>query len=291
MTATVILRRGNRASWLRLRSKGLGGTDASAVLGVSPYATQFDTWLMKTGRAPRIEATYPMRRGSFMESFLLAEYGRQTGAIMEKPPALLGHPDYPMIRASLDGLAHHRDRTVIVDAKAVSWRAREPWWDESLLAPDHVVVQMLIYLAVTGLDEAVLVADVAGDYTPVTVMRDPAWEAAALPLLADWWTTFVVGDTPPPADWERDTIPMLNRAWVVAEGEAAEASDLVAGAVHAYQSLRPAHAERGRTLDRLKVQVREGMRNAQHLNIAGERVASLDKRGALRIKEAKNADL
>jgi hypothetical protein len=39
---------------------------------------------------------------------------------------------------------------------------------------------------------------VAGDLTLVTIERDLDWEAAALPLLADWWTTFVVGDTPPP---------------------------------------------------------------------------------------------
>jgi putative phage-type endonuclease len=283
MTATVVLKRGNRASWLRLRSQGLGGTDVAAVLGVSPFASAFETWLSKTGRAADVNVTYPMRRGTFMESFLLAEYARETGAIVEKPPALLAHPDYPMIRASLDGLAHHRDRTVILDAKAVGWRGREPWWDDTMLAPDHVVVQMLTYLAVTGLDEAVLVADVAGDFTTVTVGRDVEWEAIALPMLAQWWADYVVADVPPPADWNRDTIPNLNRAFVPVPGTTVEASQAVAGAVHAWQALNPAHKARGATLDALRVQIREGMGTAQTLTIGGEKAASLDSRGVLRV--------
>jgi putative phage-type endonuclease len=291
MTATVILQRNNRSSWLRLRSQGLGGTDVAAVLGFDHWRTPLDVWLDKTGRGERTPSSYPMRRGSFMESFLLAEYGRATGAIIEKPPALLAHPDYPMVRASLDALAHHRDRTVILDAKAPTWRGRTDWWDEEKLCPDGYAVQMLTYLAVTGLDEAVLVADVAGDLTLVTIARDLAWEAAVLPLLADWWTTYVLGDMPPPADWERDTIPALNRAWVVADGESTEASAMVAAAVKVWQQLSPPHRERGRTLDQLKVQVREGMRNAQHLTIDGTRVASIDKRGGLRIKGAGNEDV
>jgi putative phage-type endonuclease len=283
VTATVILKRASRANWLRHRRDGLGGTDVSAVLGMSHFATQMDVWLSKTGRGDDVTESYPMRRGTYLEPFLLAEYGRQTGAIIEKPPALLAHPDYPFIRASLDGLAHHRDRTVILDSKAVGWRGREPWWDEEQLCPDGPAVQMLTYLAVTGLDEAVLVADVAGEFTTVTISRDLAWERAALPLLADWWTTHVVGDTPPPADWERDTIPALNRAWVVQPGESVEAAPMVAAAVNVWQQLSPAHKERGKTLDALRVQIREGMGTAQTLTIDGQKAAALDSRGVLRV--------
>jgi putative phage-type endonuclease len=283
MSATVILRRNTRSAWLRLRSQGLGGTDVAAVLGFDKWRTPLEVWLDKTGRGTHVEESYPMRRGTYMESFLLAEYGRQTGAIIEKPPALLAHPDYPFLRASLDGLAHHKDRTVILDAKAPTWRGRSDWWDEEKLCPDGYAVQMLTYLAVTGLDEAVLVADVAGDFTTVEISRDLAWEAAALPLLADWWTTHVIGDTPPPADWGRDTIPALNRAWVPVLGEAAEAAPMVAAAVKVWQQLSPAHKERGKTLDALRVQIREGMGTAQTLTIGGQKVASLDSRGVLRV--------
>lgn len=287
MTAKVVLQRNNRTSWLRLRSQGLGGTDVAAVLGFDKWRTPLDVWLDKTGRGERTPSSYPMRRGTHMEPFILAEYARQTGALMERPPALLAHPEYPWLRASLDGLAHHPDRTVIVDAKAPTWRGRSDWWDEEKLCPDGYAIQMLTYLAVTGLDEAVLVADVAGELTTVTIARDLDWEARALPLLERWWHEHVVADEPPAADWERDTIPALNRAWLVDSGTTLEASDALAGAVHAWQGLTPKAKSLKSLTDALRVQIREGMGTAQVLTIGGEKVASIDSRGVLRVTTQK----
>ena len=287
MTARVVLKEWRRGRWLRARGRGIGGTDAAAILGHHKWSTPLDVWLSKTGRAEPTPSSYPMARGNALEAFLLAEYGRQTGAIVERPPALLAHPDHPELVASLDGLAHHRDRTVVVDAKTVGHRGAGVWWDEERMCPDMYAVQMLHYLAVTGLEEAVLVADVAGDYTEVTISRDRAWEAAALPLLVRWWAEHVVADTPPPADWERDSIPALNRAWVPEPGTRIEASDAVAGAVQAWRALTPAHKERGKTLDALRVQIREGMGTAQVLTIGGAKAAALDSRGVLRVTQPK----
>ena len=288
MTARVVLKRASRAVWLKRRRGGLGGSDVAAVLGMSPYATQLDVWLDKTGRATSDVDTYPTRRGTFLEPYLLAEYARaHPDAWMHKPPALLAHPDYPMIQASLDGLADYPDRTVVVECKTAGWRAREPWWDEERLIPDHYAVQVLTYLAVTGMPEAHVVADVAGDFTEVTIMRDPEWEAAALGLLADWWQAHVVADVPPAADWERDTVAALNRAWATAPGESVEASAAAAGAVEAYRAL----SAKAKALDALtaalRVQVREHMRSAQVLTIGGEKAASIDSRGTLRFAKSK----
>lgn len=291
MSARVILQRNNRSSWLRLRSQGLGGTDVAAVLGFDKWRTPLDVWLDKTGRGDRTLSSYPMRRGTFMERFLLDEYARRNApAILDKPPALLAHPDLPILRASLDGLAHHPDRTVILDAKAPTWRGRADWWDDEKACPDSYAIQMLVYLAVTGLDEAVLVADVAGEYREVRVDRNPDWEAAALPLLDRWWAEHVVADQPPPVDWQRDSIPALNRTWATEPGTAVEASDAVAGAVEACRVMSDKAATFKRLTDALRVQIREGMGTAQVLTIGGEKAASLDSRGILRVTKQKGEE-
>jgi len=290
MTARVLLQKASRAQWLRARGRGIGGTDAAAILGHHKWSTPLDVWLSKTGRAEPTPSSYPMARGNALEAFLLAEYGRQTGAIIERPPALLAHPDHPELVASLDGLAHHRDRTVVVDAKTVGHRGAGVWWDEERMCPDMYAVQMLHYLAVTGLEEAVLVADVAGDYTEVAIARDRAWEAAALPLLVRWWAEHVVADTPPPADWERDSIPALNRAWVTEPGETVEADLSTAAAVHACVDRARIEAQVKRDKDSLRVLIRERMGTAQVLTIGGEKAAALDSRGVLRVKEPRVGD-
>ena len=37
-------------AWLNHRATGVGGSDMSAILGISHYATPLDNWLSKTGR-------------------------------------------------------------------------------------------------------------------------------------------------------------------------------------------------------------------------------------------------
>ena len=42
----------SRENWLKYRQAGLGGSDASAVLGVSKYKSALRCWLDKTEQAP-----------------------------------------------------------------------------------------------------------------------------------------------------------------------------------------------------------------------------------------------
>lgn len=287
MTATVVLDRASRARWLARRRKGIGASDVAVILGYSQYRTPFDLWLDKTGRSNEFADSYPMARGRHMEPFLLEEYGRRTGAWIERPPMLLAHPDHPELLASLDGLAHHPDRTVVTEAKTAGWRSREAWWDEERMAPDAYCVQALYQLAVTGIDEAVLVADVAGEFTTVTIMRDEAWEAVCLPMLAQWWADHVVADEPPAPDYERDTIAALNRAWVPVPGTAVEATPATAGALVAARKLQAKVTERKALIEALRVQVRAGMGTAQTLTIDGHKAAYLDARGTLLIANQK----
>ena len=42
-------------TWLEYRRKGIGGSDAAAVLGVSPYKTARDVYFEKLGRKPDVE--------------------------------------------------------------------------------------------------------------------------------------------------------------------------------------------------------------------------------------------
>ena len=41
----------NRQEWLKARSGRIGGSDASAVIGLNPYLNNVDLWRIKTGQA------------------------------------------------------------------------------------------------------------------------------------------------------------------------------------------------------------------------------------------------
>ena len=39
-----------REDWLEMRKSGIGGSDAAAAVGLSPYQSMLELWLTKTGR-------------------------------------------------------------------------------------------------------------------------------------------------------------------------------------------------------------------------------------------------
>ena len=40
----------NRQQWLDVRKQGIGSSDAAAAVGLNPYQSQLELWMIKTGR-------------------------------------------------------------------------------------------------------------------------------------------------------------------------------------------------------------------------------------------------
>ena len=60
MEGTVTVQE-QRESWLKERRSGIGGSDAAAILGVSPWRTALDVYSDKRGISPlNTEPTSPM---------------------------------------------------------------------------------------------------------------------------------------------------------------------------------------------------------------------------------------
>jgi len=281
MHAVTVLKSASRSRWLARRRKGITATDAPALLGLTAqWRTPLAVWLEKVRPDEDRTPTYPMRRGRAMESVLADEWARSTGAEVVRPPLLLAHPEHPLLLASVDRFAHYPDGVVaVLELKTASdWRE----WADGVI-PDAYAVQVLWQLMVTGLDEGVIFADVAGRLETRSIQRDREWEAQVIPRMLAWWDDRVIAQTPPPLDPYRDYV-LLNRVWEPVPGETVEATDAVMGAVQAYAGL----TERAKTLDRLCTQLKTDIR--AHMGTAsvltspeGLKVASLTKSGALRV--------
>jgi predicted phage-related endonuclease len=156
----------------------------------------------------------------------------------------------------------------------------QEWADGAI--PDLYSAQALVQLEVTGLDEAVFFADVAGKLEIRHIKRDRAWGREAIDYALTWWDDYVVTGTPPPLDEVRD-YPNLNRVWQPEPGTEIEATDAVMGAVKAYHALRERAKEREKTMTGLKTQIRAHMGTATILRDpqTWAKAASIDSRGAL----------
>ena len=61
MNRPNIIKPNDRAEWLELRKGGIGASEVSAVVGISPWDTPFSLWLRKSGQIPPQEETIAMK--------------------------------------------------------------------------------------------------------------------------------------------------------------------------------------------------------------------------------------
>ena len=89
----------SRDDWLAVRKNGIGSSDASAAVGLNPYQSQLELWLVKTGRdagLPKIDPndeTSPMYWGTLLEPIVAAHYTKVSGNRVRRINAVLQHPD------------------------------------------------------------------------------------------------------------------------------------------------------------------------------------------------------
>ena len=165
----VMLELGSRDEWLQARGKRIGGSEASAVVGLNPYMSNTDLWSIKTGRreAEDISDKPYVRYGHDAEP-LLRDLFR-----LDFPDYKVGYVDnnlfinsrYPWAHASLDGwLQDPEGRTGILEIKTteiLQSMQKEKWKDR---IPDNYYLQVLHYMMVMEADFACLKAQLKYDY-------------------------------------------------------------------------------------------------------------------------------
>lgn len=192
-----------RADWLEVRKTGIGGSDAAAAVGLSPYKSQLELWLEKTGRDADLpkpdpnDTAEPVYWGTLLEPIVAAAYTKQTGNRVRKVNAVLQHPGIPFMLANLDREVLGVSGVQILECKtAGEFGAR--LWSEGV--PEYVQLQVQHQLAVTGKQAADVAVLICGQKLEVhRIQRDDELIARLIPLEAQFWE-YVTSDTPPPAD-------------------------------------------------------------------------------------------
>lgn len=139
--------------WLDARH-GIGGSDASAVIGKNPYKSNQDLWMEKTGRTvpPDISDKDYVRYGHAAEPLLreLFALDHPEYKVEYFENNMIRNEKYPWAHASLDGELTDQDgRKGILEIKTTNIlqsMQREKWNDQ---IPDNYYIQILHYLLVT----------------------------------------------------------------------------------------------------------------------------------------------
>lgn len=219
------------SEWLAWRSRGIGGSDAPVIMGVSPWMTRYQLWERKTGRTESGAANAAMRRGIELEADARMAYENATGEVME--PHCLTSGLFEWMRASLDGI--NLSGSLILEIKC-------PGKDDHAEAvagrvPEKYMPQLQHNLAVSGAKVCHYWSFDGDAGVLVTVSRDDLYITALVEAERAFWS-LVETDTAPPLN-EQDVIERRDEAWL-------NASALWLAASRALESARE-HEDAART--------------------------------------------
>ena len=199
--------------WLMVRRSGIGGSDAAAALGLSPWKSALELWQEKvSGQSQPHKENEAMIWGRIMEPVITREFVRRTGLTVIPMRSMLQATNWPWMLADLDGLVEDPQRgTGVFEVKTASAFKMSEWDDNR--CPDAYQLQVQHYLEVTGLSYAVIVVLIGGNKLQwITVDRDDELIASLVQLEKRFWQ-HVLTQSPPPVDGSTACAEMLARKY------------------------------------------------------------------------------
>ncbi|WP_027329957.1 YqaJ viral recombinase family protein [Marinimicrobium agarilyticum] len=195
----------SREQWLKVRQTGIGASDAAAAVGLNPYQSQLELWMIKTGREDQLPSidpeddSTPMYWGHILEPIVATHYTKRTGHKVRRVNSVLQHPDKDKawMLANLDYSVVGASDVQILECKTAGEFGARLWRDG---VPEYVECQVQHQLAVTGKAAADVRVLLCGQEIQIhRIERDEALIERLIELERRFWE-YVETDTPPPAD-------------------------------------------------------------------------------------------
>lgn len=183
--------------WLQTRNAGIGGSDASVIVGLNPYKSPYQLWLEKTGQAeaPDLSGNQYIYWGHKNEANIADWFEEDTGKKVRKLGTLRSRA-HPFMLANVDRAVMGEEAGLEIKTAGVSQAKK--WKGDEI--PDAYYCQCLHYLAVTGADRWYIAVLIGGNEAiRKTVERNDEDIKALIEAERDFWD-HVVTRTPPPVD-------------------------------------------------------------------------------------------
>ena len=181
--------------WHNLRNEdaAVGGSDIGAIAGLSPFESAITKWAKKTGKiSDDVEPNMSMRLGNKLETPILEIFAEEHPDYEIFTTGTWAHKEFSWQRANPDAVYRKPDGTWgIIEVKF-----SRDYWSE---VPQHYRAQVLWYMNVFAIQEAVLVALAGSSYQEFDVEWD-SFEATSLIAAAYRFRESVLKEEMP--DWD-----------------------------------------------------------------------------------------
>ena len=255
-----------RPEWLAERRKGIGGSDAAAVVVMSPWATPYTVYMDKLGLLPEQEENEAMRQGRDLEEYVAQRFTEATGKKVQRCNYMIRNPDYPFALADID--RRIVGENAILECKTTSTLDLKQF--RGVEFPEKYYPQCVHYLAVTGAEKCYLAVLVFGKgFYTFELLRDEAEIAALMTAEAVFWQ-MVENQTPPDMTGLKADGEAVEAIWADSTGETVELygmEELFRQVAAADEALKLAQKTKDRAINQIKAR----MQSAQNGSCTGWR--------------------
>lgn len=197
--------------WLAWRRKGIGGSDAAAALGISPYRTARELYYDKVGIEPVTEGpdkSITFEIGHLLEDVVAQIFAKKTGLTVYRDQTMYQHPLFPFLIADVDRFVTLPDgRTALLECKTAHYDVQYLWANGAV--PRHYELQVRHYMAVMNIDVAFiacLFSNSEADFVWQRIDRDLDEEENNILQLRGFWENYVLKRTEPPLTEKPDLV-------------------------------------------------------------------------------------
>lgn len=192
-------------AWHKWRSRHIGASEVSAILGESDFMSAYDLWLIKTGQKEAFKGNWATQRGTDAEPEIRRLYEELYGVKLTAP--VMEYPYWPILSASLDG--YSEEMVLVVEFKYPSKAKHE--MAERGIVPETYRAQIQAQLLVSGCGTAHYVSYNGKEIAVVVVKENKEYQGRILAACQIFWQQ-VESKTPPagsPVFLESDTLETL----------------------------------------------------------------------------------
>ena len=170
--------------WLRIRKKGIGGSDASAVCGLNPWRSPIDVYMDKTKEKVEDVDNEAMRVGRDLEEYVADRFCEATGKKVRRLNAVLQHDEHDWMIGDVDRVIVGED--ALLECKTANAYSADKWADGAI--PEQYEIQCHHYIAVTGKKKVYIACLIMGiDFVWRVVERDEDIIRNLIAIERDFW--------------------------------------------------------------------------------------------------------
>lgn len=197
----------SKEEWIDLRASTIGGSDASAILGLNPYKSPYALFLEKTNKIipEDISTKEAVRLGTDLEGYVAKRFTEVTGKKVRRENYTIFRDDMPYAHANYDRLVVGENAGL--ECKTTNALHLSKFKNGEY--PANYYCQCMHYMMISGAERWYLAVLVLGiDFKVFCIDRDED-EIAALKAAEENFWNLVQTDTPPDVDGSPSTLEAL----------------------------------------------------------------------------------